>query len=326
MTNTHQPSHAIVTRNLTKRYGSVEALTQLNLTIDTNSIYGFLGPNGAGKTTAIRLLMGSIRPTAGSATILGHDTWHDGVAARRDLGYLVPPDSLFPDFSGRSLLDFAAQLSGRAPVRRSRVLEALELSETALDRRLGTYSRGMRQKLALTAAMQHDPALLILDEPTESLDPLVQRAFEELLRECRANGQTIFMSSHDLAEVERICERVAVVRGGHLVAEEMIEMLKGHYRRSGEIVFRGPTPPGLCQIANVTLIRRHENRAEVSIDGDVGPLLQFLAGQEVADLLLPPPRLEDVFMQFYDTTPQSDIEAPASDDSLAVPMTNRTPC
>ncbi|MDQ3780897.1 MAG: ABC transporter ATP-binding protein [Chloroflexota bacterium] len=314
MTTARHPTHAIAAENLTKRYGSIEALKRLDLTVPTGSIYGFLGPNGAGKTTTIRLLMGFIRPSIGRASIFGCDTWHDGVAARRDVGYLVPPDSLFPDLTGRSLLDFAAQMSGRAPSRRATILDALELSQPALDRRLGAYSRGMRQKLALTAAMQHDPALLILDEPTESLDPLVQRAFEELLRGCRANGQTVFMSSHDLPEIERTCERVAVIRDGHLVAEETIETLKRHYRRVAEVVFRGPVPDSLLHIPNVTLVKRHGNRVELAIDGDVVPLLRFLAAREIDDLLLPPPRLEDIFMQFYGDTPQPVANSPAISD------------
>jgi ABC-2 type transport system ATP-binding protein len=294
---------AIVASGLTKRYGTVEALADLHLTVPRGVIYGFLGPNGAGKTTTIRLLMGFVRPTAGSARLFGHDAWSDGPAARRDLGYLVGPDALYPDMSGRALLDYAARLSGRPPVLRGALLAALELGEDALDRRLGAYSRGMRQKLALTAAIQHDPALLILDEPTDGLDPLIQRAFEEFLGELRGRGRTIFMSSHDLAEVERTCERVAVVRGGRLVAEETIAGLKRLHRRTAEVAFAGPVPDGLAGVPHVSVLARHGHRVELALDGDVNPLLRFLAGQEVADLLLVPPRLEDIFMGFYGDDP-----------------------
>jgi ABC-2 type transport system ATP-binding protein len=182
---------------------------------------------------------------------------------------------------------------------RERLLDALELGREALGRRLGTYSKGMRQKLALTAALQTDPALLILDEPTDGLDPLIQRAFEELLHELQDRERTIFMSSHDLAEVERTCERVAVVRGGRLLVEETIANLKRFHRRNAQVVFAGPVPDGLARVPNVTVVKRAGTRAEVSVDSEVVPLLRFLAGEAVVDLLLPPPRLEDIFMGFY---------------------------
>lgn len=292
-------SPAIVTTGLTKRYGAVAALTDLSLTVPRGTIYGFLGPNGAGKTTAIRLLMGFIRPSAGSARVLGHDAWRDGVAARADLGYLVPSDALYPDMTGGALLDYAAHLSQRPAAARSLLLDALELGREALDRRLGTYSKGMRQKLALIAALQHDPALLILDEPADGLDPLIQRSFEEYLTGLRARGRTVFMSSHDLAEVERLCERVAVVRAGQLVAEETVEGLKRRQRRTAEVVFVGPTPAALAEVPNVAVVRRAGSRATLLVDGDVNPLLRFLATERVADLTLVPPRLEEVFMTFY---------------------------
>jgi ABC-2 type transport system ATP-binding protein len=307
----------IVTEGLGKRYGRVEALSGVNLRVPPGVIYGFLGPNGAGKTTTIRLLLGFVRPSAGSARIFGHDTWTAGVAARRELGFLVPPEALYPDMTGEAQLDYAADLSGRPPALRPRLLDALELERSALGRRLGTYSKGMRQKLALTAALQHDPALLILDEPTDGLDPLIQRAFEEVLGELRDRGRTIFMSSHDLAEVERTCERVAVVRDGRLVAEEAIGALTRRHRRTAEVVFAGPEPEGLARLPGVAVTGRRGSRVELSIDGDVVPLLRFLAGEAVVDLLLPPPRLEDVFMGFYGGTAASNGAAAPVEPDLA---------
>ncbi len=177
---------AIETRGLTKHFGrrgEIIALADLNLTVSQGVMFGFLGPNGAGKTTAIRLLLGFIRPTSGAATIFGHNTWREGVRARRDLGYLVAPEAFYPDMSGTAQLDYLARLSGRPPVLRERVRTALELGSDALERRIGSYSKGMRQKLALIAAFQHDPSLMILDEPTDGLDPLIQRSFEEFLGE-----------------------------------------------------------------------------------------------------------------------------------------------
>ncbi|MGH2559260.1 MAG: ATP-binding cassette domain-containing protein [Thermomicrobiales bacterium] len=289
----------IVTRGLSKQYGIVTALDRLSLTVPTGTIYGFLGPNGAGKTTTIKLLMGFVRPTAGSATIFGHDTWRYGVAARRDVGYLVDAEALYPDMTGEAQLNHAATLSGRSPALRSTLLDALELSRDALGRKLGTYSRGMRQKLALIAAIQHDPPLLILDEPTEGLDPLIQRAFEEVLRSLRDRGRTIFMSSHDLAEVERTCERVAVVRAGKLVVEETIEGLMRLERRRAEITFTESVPDGIDAVTGATLVARNGRRVQLSLDGDVNPLLRFLANHAVAEVVLTRPNLEDIFMGFY---------------------------
>jgi ABC-2 type transport system ATP-binding protein len=289
----------IATAHLTKRYGQIAALSDLTLTIPPGAIFGFLGPNGAGKTTAIRLLLGFVKPTAGRAAIWGHDCWHDGVAARRDLGFLVVPDAFYPDMAGEAQLDYLATLSGGPPVLRERFRDALELSREALGRRIGSYSKGMRQKLALIAAFQHNPTLLVLDEPTDGLDPLIQRAFEELLTELRDRGRTIFMSSHDLAEVERTCEQVAVVRDGRLVAVESVAELKRRSRRVADVTFAREVPPDLALLPRATLLERNGHRVRLAIEGDVNPLLRLLAAHELSDLTLAPPKLEDVFMAFY---------------------------
>jgi ABC-2 type transport system ATP-binding protein len=290
---------AISTHQLTKRYGSDSALERLDLTVPQGTVYGFLGPNGAGKTTTIRLLMGFVKPTAGSASIFGHETWRDGVAARRDIGYLVPPDALYPEMSGETQLDFAARLSNRPPILRDLVLDALDLDRAVLSRRLGSYSKGMRQKPALVAAIQHDPSLLILDEPTEGLDPLMQRRFEDLLRTLRDRGRTIFMSSHDLAEVERTCEFVAVVRAGRLVVADTVAGLKRLQRRRAEVSFPDGIPDALTHVPGVTFAERTGPRVTLTLDGDLNPLLGFLASHRVEDLILAPPDLDDVFMGFY---------------------------
>ena len=289
----------IQARGLSKRYGEVLALADLDLDVPAGIVYGFLGPNGAGKTTAIRCLLGFVKPSAGSAAILGHDTWRDGVNARRDLGYLVPPDAFYPDMTGHAQLDYLARLSGKPPALRAAMLDALELGDDALGRRIGAYSKGMKQKLALVAAFQHDPALLILDEPTDGLDPLIQRAFEDILRELRDRGRTIFMSSHDLAEVERTCERVAVVRGGRLIAEETVAGLTRRNRRIARVVFAADPPPDLVLVPHVAVVEHVGRRVELAVERDVNPLLRFLAQHEVAELSLSPPSLEDVFLAFY---------------------------
>lgn len=300
-----QPPAVIQIRNLTKRYGHVTALDDVSLTVPRGMIYGFLGPNGAGKTTLIKVLLGFIKASKGSATIFGHDTWRDGVKARAQLGYLVVPESLYSDMTGLGQLNYAADLSGQPPVLRSRFLEALELPQAALGRRLGTYSKGMRQKLALTAAFQTDPDLLILDEPSDGLDPLIRRNFEELLRERRDAGRTIFMSSHDLAEVERVCERVAVIRQGRLVAEESVQDLTGRRLRTADIMFREAVPGDLHLLPNVHVTEQDGRRVRLTVEGDLNPLVQLLARYQLVDFSLEPPSLEDIFMGFYDhRTPQ----------------------
>ncbi len=290
---------AISVRNLSKRYGDVYALADANITVPRGKIYGFLGPNGAGKTTTIRLLMGFIKPTSGSAQMFGHDCWNDGLNARRDLGFLVTADALYSDMSGIAQLDYAANLSRRSAILRDQLLDALELSRDVLQRKLGSYSKGMRQKLALIAAMQHDPELLILDEPTDGLDPLIQRNFEQLLLGLRNQGRTIFMSSHDLAEVERICDTVAVIRAGQIVAEETIVDLLRRHSRHVTILFSSPVPDGLASVAGITLNAVEGHRAELSLSGNPNELLHFLSLHEVEEISITPPNLEDIFMSYY---------------------------
>jgi ABC-2 type transport system ATP-binding protein len=307
---------AISVSRLSKHFGQIAALSGIDLVVPKGVTYGFLGPNGAGKTTATRILTGFLRPTTGEARLWGHDSWKDGVKARADLGYLVPADALYPDMTGASLLDYTAKLTGKTPGLRKTLLDALELGQDALSRSLHTYSRGMKQKLALTAAMQTDAALLILDEPTEGLDPLIQNAFEQVLCDRHRQGTTIFMSSHDLSEVERTCERVAIIRDGRIVADETIEELKRRYRRVAEITFRGEAPQTLDRLPGVEVVERDGQRLKVTLSGPPVSLLRYLAGRsDVVDLLLPPPRLEDIFLGFY--RPSTEPANGAAEDLVA---------
>lgn len=289
---------AIATTGLTKSYSGVDALSDLSLTVERGTIYGFLGPNGAGKTTTIRLLMGFIKPTRGQARMFGYDTWNDGVRARSQVGYLVQSDALFPELSGEDQLRFAAKLSGRGAPLQDRLLDLLELSRSDLQRKLRTYSKGMRQKLALIAATQHDPELLILDEPTDGLDPLIQRAFESHLLDRHVAGRTIFMSSHDLGEVDRLCQTVAIVRAGRLVQEDSIRELRARHRRRAEIVLAQPLPPGTT-IPGAE-VRSCEGRTlQLLVDLDPNPLLAFLGALPVDSITIAPPSLNDIFAEYY---------------------------
>lgn len=289
----------ITVRNLTKRYGAVTALDAISLSVGQGETYGFLGPNGAGKTTTIRTLLGFVRPTSGSSALFGHDCWRDGVAARRELGYLTTSDTLYPDMTGVALLDYAATLSRRPPTLRLRLLDALELSPASLRRPIRGYSKGMKQKLALTACMQTNPRLLILDEPTDGLDPLIQRAFDDVMTQLRSDGTTIFMSSHDLAEVERLCQRVAIIRAGHVVAEAAIADLTARHQRMVDVEFIGAAPPGFT-LPGVSVVQRNPSTLSLTVRGDLHPLLQVLATRDdVADVLISRPTLEQIFHEFY---------------------------
>ncbi len=291
---------AIETTGLTKTYAGVDALSDLSLTVERGALYGFLGPNGAGKTTTIRLLMGFIKPTRGSSQMFGCDTWSDGVRARRHVGYLVQSDSLFPELTGADQLAFAATLSGSDAPLQARLLDLLELSRSALERKLKTYSKGMRQKLALIAAAQHDPELLILDEPTDGLDPLIQRAFEAHLLDRHAAGRTIFMSSHDLGEVDRLCQRVAIVRDGRLVQEASIEGLRSQHHRRAQVVLAHPLANEI-DIPGAEVIERDGRNLTLLVDLDPNPLLAFLAQWKVESVTIAPPSLSDIFATYYET-------------------------
>ncbi len=295
---------AIQTNGLTKTYAGVDALSDLSLTVERGALYGFLGPNGAGKTTTIRLLMGFIKPTRGSSRMFDRDTWSDGVRARSQVGYLVQAESLFPELTGADQLAFAATLSDSKAPLQARLLDALELSQTALDRKLKTYSKGMRQKLALIAATQHDPELLILDEPTDGLDPLIQRAFEAHLLDRHAAGRTIFMSSHDLGEVDRLCERVAIVRDGKLVQEDSIDGLRAQHRRRADVVFAHPLGEQFV-IPGAEVLQRDGQVLSLLVDLDPNPLLAFLAQWEIESVTIAPPSLNDIFAGFYQSEPSN---------------------
>jgi ABC-2 type transport system ATP-binding protein len=304
---------AIETRGLSKRYGrSGEALALDDLTIDVveGEIFGFLGPNGAGKSTTIRLLLGFLHPTTGSGSVLGLDMIRDSVEIRRRAGYLPGGIAFWDGSTGERLLDELAALSGRPPIRRADLADRLELSERTLRRRVRDYSRGMRQKLGIIQALQHDPELAILDEPTEGLDPLMQRAFYDILDDLRAAGRTIFFSSHVLSEVERVCDRVAIVRAGRLVALEEVPALLARRKRNVELRLTGPAP-SLEGVAGVSEVHLGEGRLTCRLEGDVGPFLAAIAGAPIHDLTIEPSSLEEAFLEFYEQDADADIAAVA---------------
>ena len=276
----------------------IRALEEVTLAVRPGEVFGFLGPNGAGKSTCIRLLLGFLHPSAGSARVLGLDSETDSVAIRARVGYLPGGIALYDAMTGAALLDYLAALYDRPPVLRQRLLDGLELSVADLARPVRDYSRGMRQKLGIVQALQHDPELAILDEPSEGLDPLMQRAFFEILDENRAAGRTVFLSSHVLSEVERVCDRVAIVRHGRLVALEQIDALLARRRRTVEMRLAGP-PPSLVGVPGVTDVVVVDGHVRCQLEGDIRPFLAAIAGAPVTDMTIEPARLEDAFLEFY---------------------------
>jgi ABC-2 type transport system ATP-binding protein len=289
----------IETHRLTKRYGraAIPALADLDLAVEPGEIFGFLGPNGAGKSTMIRLLLGFLHPTSGGATVLGQDIGRGSVEIRRQTGYLPGGIAFWDGLTGERLLDELAAMSGRKPIRRAELLDRLELGD-AMGRLVRDYSRGMRQKLGIIQALQHDPELAILDEPSEGLDPLMQRAFYDILEELRAAGRTIFFSSHVLSEVERICDRVAIVRHGELVALEDVGSLLARRKRHVEMRFEGDAPM-LDFVPGVSELHVTDDRLTCLLEGDVAPFLAAIAFAKIHDLTIEPARLEDAFLEYY---------------------------
>jgi ABC-2 type transport system ATP-binding protein len=303
---------AIVTSGLTKWYGpgrrphrpghrveEVRALEGLSIAVREGEIFGFLGPNGAGKSTTIRLLLGLLHATAGSATVLGLDMARDSVEIRRRVGYLPGGIALYDTMTGERLLDYLAELTGREPVRRDALCERLELPPSTLRRLVRDYSRGMRQKIGIVQALQHDPELAILDEPTEGLDPLMQRAFYSILDDLKADGRTIFFSSHVLSEVERVCDRVAIIREGELVALQEVDALLARRKRNVEMRVLG-APPRLEGVEGVSAIATAgDGRLTCQLEGDVRPFLAAIRSSEIVDLTIEPAHLEEAFLEYY---------------------------
>jgi ABC-2 type transport system ATP-binding protein len=289
---------AISTRALTKMYGRSRGLAGLDLDVQIGEVYGFLGPNGAGKTTTIRLLLDLIRPTGGQAMVFGVDPRADGVALRRRLGYLAGDFTVDGRPTGSELLTYLGNLRGGVPaVAMQALAERLDLD---LSRRIKDLSKGNRQKVGVVQAFMHTPALLILDEPTSGLDPFLQQEFVAMVREAKANGQTVFMSSHLLGEVQQTADRVGIIREGRLVAVEKVEDLRERALRRVTIVFDAPVQSedfaGLAGVSEVTV---DGATLRCKLDGRADPLVKAAARHTVVSLLSEEPDLEELFFHYY---------------------------
>lgn len=290
------PVHAVATRKLSKRYGDYQALRAIDLQVPAGSLFGFLGPNGAGKTTTLRILMGLLRASSGEAAVLERDAWRDGAALRANLGYLPGELHLYDHLRGSALLNFVAharRVSCDGEIRR--LTQRFELDVSG---RVRTYSRGMKQKLGLIAALMHRPRLLILDEPTTALDPLVRQTLFDELRAVAADGRTVLFSSHTLAEVEELCSHVAILRAGELIEQDRVSVLRERATRHVRVMLdaagAAPPPPEGLRIDH-----RADGMLEGAWVGPIGPLLNWLAGTRVRDVIISPPSLEDLFLGYY---------------------------
>jgi ABC-2 type transport system ATP-binding protein len=288
----------IETESLTKHYGPVRGIEDVTMTVRTGEVFGFLGPNGAGKTTMIRTLLDLQRPTSGSARLFGLDSRRDSLAIRARLGNLPGDFTIDAKLSGHELLRFCAQVRGMTGL--GRAAEFAERFEANLERPAGTLSRGNRQKIGLIQALFHEPELLMLDEPTSGLDPLMQEEFLAVLSEHRDRGRTVFLSSHDLDEVERICDRVAIIRDGRLAAIEDVAEMRGRSYHRVTIEFTERVDPSeFAHIPGVSDLAVDGRRVSFRVRGDLDTLVKAAARHTVVDMELVEPTLEEMFLTYY---------------------------
>jgi ABC-2 type transport system ATP-binding protein len=293
----------IETRDLTKRYGKARGIQNVNLRVERGEIFGFLGPNGAGKTTTIRLLLDLINPTSGQVLLFDRPVERQSVELHNEVGYLPGELRLYERMTGRQFLDYLGRFQhDKPPARQRELLDALDLSPDRLNRPMRFYSQGMKRKIGIVQATQHDPRLLILDEPTEGLDPLMQQSFYQLLHDYRDRGGTVFMSSHILPEVEEVCDRVGLIRDGEMVAVEQVEELRRRHVRCLRLVTAAPLDVDPLLEPGITLHDQEGTEATLFVAGavDLKALLAKLAQLDLVDLTFEHAKLEDFFLQYYD--------------------------
>ncbi len=287
----------VSTERLTKYYGRARGVSDLNLDIKPGEIFGFLGPNGAGKTTTIRILLDLIRPSSGSASVFGLNAQQQTVAIRKRVGYLPGEFALYNDLTGSQLLEYFGALRGG--VEETIVAALAERLGSDLGRRIGELSHGNKQKIGLIQALMNRPELLILDEPTTGLDPLVQQEFYRMLEELRDDGRTVFFSSHVLPEVERVCDRVAIIREGRLIAVEDVSVIKAKATRKIEVTFETQPPADSFTNLPVRDLVLNDRHLECTVQGSVDSVIKALARFNVVDLISHEPSLEDTFLELY---------------------------
>jgi ABC-2 type transport system ATP-binding protein len=290
---------AIITlESLTKSYGSSRGIIEVNLEVAQGEVFGFLGPNGAGKTTTIRTMLDLIRPTSGRAVVFGIESTVDPVAIHRRVGYIPGEFALYDRLNGRQTLEYFANLRGG--VDRAYQESLIERFDLDPSKRFKEYSKGNKQKVGVIAALQHRPELLVLDEPTSGLDPLVQQTFFETLRECVADGSTVFLSSHILSEVEKAGDRVAIIREGRLVKVGTVEGLRDLAHHQVELRFAGPAPADEFRaIDGVSDLVAEDHVMRMRVAGPITPVVRAAAQYELVDFVSREPSLEETFLAQY---------------------------
>jgi ABC-2 type transport system ATP-binding protein len=289
---------AVKTEGLSKNYGRRMGIADVNIEVMAGEVFGYLGPNGAGKTTTIRLLLDFIRADEGRAEVFGLDARRHGVQIRRRIGFLPGELNLYENLSGRDFLLYFCNLRGRGDW--SYVEELASRFQCQLSRSIHSLSQGNKRKLGLIQAFMHKPDLVILDEPTSGLDPIMQHEFYRLIGEARAAGQTIFFSSHNLPEVERICDRVGIIRAGRMVATENVSALKSRTMRNVEIHFgEDIEPSAFATIGQLRVLNLDKRLLRCQMKGEMEPLLKAAAKYRILDFISREPDLEEIFLTFY---------------------------
>ena len=288
----------IVIDQLKKSYGKIQAVNGISISVEHGEIFGFLGPNGAGKTTTIRCMLDVIRPSRGTIRILGLDAQRDKLALHQYIGYLPGDVHLPGQMTGKQIINYFSRLQGSEPVLLKDLVARFDVE---MKRPLKGYSKGMRQKIGIVLAFMCDPQVLILDEPTSGLDPLLQKVFNEFLLEEQARGKTIFMSSHIMSEVEKVCHRIAVIRKGELVTVEEVETLREKAGQRVTVEFGDPvTEEELTRIPGVSMVKKSNGHYQFNVSGSMDPLIKALSRHEVIRLQVEEAPLEEVFLKFYE--------------------------
>jgi ABC-2 type transport system ATP-binding protein len=288
----------IVIDTLHKSYGSVQALKGISIHVERGEIFGFLGPNGAGKTTAIRCMLDVIRPTSGTLRVLGLDAQRDTMELHRHIGYLPGDVRLPAEMTGKQVINYFSRLQGKKPVLLNDLVARFDVE---MKRPLKGYSKGMRQKIGVVLAFMCDPEVLILDEPTSGLDPLLQRTFHEFLLQEQARGKTVFMSSHIMSDVEKVCQRIAVIRQGEIVTIEEVEKLRQKAGQRVTVEFGDAVAADeVAHLPGVSMVTSHNHTYHFTVSGSMDALIKALSRHEVLRLQAEEAPLEEVFLKFYE--------------------------
>lgn len=284
---------------LTKYYGKTLGIEDVTFSVEPGEIFGFLGPNGAGKTTTIRLLIGLLHPNSGRIELFGMPLRRNEVELRRWIGYLPGDFSAYSEMTVARFLNYIAKFRSRPPELRQSLLHKLNINDASLSQKIKHLSHGTRQKIGIVFAMEHNPELVILDEPTSGLDPLVQEAFYEILWKFQHSGKTIFLSSHILPEIEKVCHRVAIIRKGKIVALEAIQKLKKKRPRRLIVIFNNQIEHKPPAIPATRILEWSGNRCVYLVEGHIPQLLRALVSLPIEDITFPEPDLEDIFLAYY---------------------------